>query len=230
MILFCLPYAGGSKNVYFPWKKCLDSSIRLVPIELKGRGSRFNEDFYESLDEAVNDIFDIIKDNLMYEDYAIFGHSMGSLLAYELYYKITKENYKAPKHIFFSGHQAPEIISNSKIHSLPDEVFISEIMKMGGTPKEVLENKPLLDLFLPVLRNDFKIIENYQYIEKSKKIQCGISVLNGNDDIIPANGLLSWKNHSINDFELINFNGGHFFIKDDFNNVLNYVNKTLLTY
>ena len=84
MILFCLPYAGGSEVAYYKWKKYLHPSIELIPIELKGRGKRFNEIFYESLEEAVDDIFENIKDKIINNDYAIYGHSMGSLLSYEL--------------------------------------------------------------------------------------------------------------------------------------------------
>src|ERR1700738_4611092 len=110
MILFCLPYAGGSEVIYYKWKKYLHPSIQLIPIQLKGRGKRFSEIFYENIEEAVDDIFENVKDKIVDDDYAIYGHSMGSLLAYELYYKISKLNLKKPKHIFFSGYKAPSII------------------------------------------------------------------------------------------------------------------------
>jgi 4'-phosphopantetheinyl transferase len=102
MVLFCLPYAGGSESIYYKWKRYLKHFIELEPIELKGRGKkRFNETFYESLEEAVDDIFENIKDKIAEDDFAIYGHIMGSLLAYELYYKIGKLNVRKPKHIFF---------------------------------------------------------------------------------------------------------------------------------
>ncbi|WP_268906141.1 thioesterase II family protein [Clostridium hydrogenum] len=101
MILFCLPYAGGSEAIYYKWKDYLSPSIQLIPIELKGRGKRYNETFYETLDEAINDIFKWIKERIMNDDYAIYGHSMGSILAYELYYKVISEKLRKPKHIFF---------------------------------------------------------------------------------------------------------------------------------
>jgi medium-chain acyl-[acyl-carrier-protein] hydrolase len=45
----------------------------------------FNELFYEDLQDAVNDIFDIIDNEIDDSPYAIYGHSMGSLLAFELH-------------------------------------------------------------------------------------------------------------------------------------------------
>ncbi|WP_411859686.1 thioesterase II family protein, partial [Bacillus velezensis] len=75
--IFCLPYAGGSSAIYYKWRRLMSDSLTIHPIELKGRGTRINEDFYEHLDEAVNDIYDLIKDQIRECDYALFGHSMG---------------------------------------------------------------------------------------------------------------------------------------------------------
>lgn len=227
MILFCLPYAGGSEVIYYKWKKYLNSPIHIEPIELKGRGKRFNENFYENLEEAVEDIFENIKDKILEDDYAIYGHSMGSLLAYELYYKIYNENVKLPKHIFFSGYKAPNIPKKRKIHLLPDREFIKEVIELGGTPQEVADNEELIQLFTPILRNDFKILETYLYKEKKDKIQCDISILNGKKDNITLEELLAWKNHVDKGFKVYNFEGNHFFINDNVENITKIINVTL---
>ncbi|AQS04672.1 thioesterase II family protein [Clostridium beijerinckii] len=229
MILFCLPYAGGSEVIYYKWKKYLSSLILLDTIELKGRGKRFNEGFYENLDEAVEDIFKNIKTKIVDNEYAIYGHSMGSLLAYELYYKIFNENLRIPKQIFFSGYKAPNINRKEKhIHLLPDEAFINKVIDLGGTPKELVGNKEFLQLFTPILRNDFKMLENYVYKYRKDKIQCDISVLNGKEDHITQDEILEWKNHCDKAFKVYNFVGNHFFINTNIESITNIINKTLL--
>ncbi|MBN1050256.1 thioesterase II family protein [Clostridium botulinum] len=229
MILFCLPYAGGSETIYYNWKRYLNSSIYLESVELRGRGKRFNEDFYENLEEAVEDIFENIKEKILYDDYAIYGHSMGSILAYELYYKIHNENIKIPKHIFFSGYMSPSTLRKKKqIHLLPDEEFIKEVIELGGTPQEIVDNKELLQLFTPILRNDFKMLENYVYKEKKDKIQCNISILNGNEDDITIKEILEWKNHGNKGFKVYNFEGNHFFINTNVENITKIINTTLI--
>lgn len=229
MVLFCLPYAGGSESIYYKWKRYLKPSIELQLIELKGRGKRFNETFYESLEEAVDDIFENIKDKIVEDDFAIYGHSMGSLLAYELYYKIGKLNVRKPKHIFFSGYKAPNIKRREKhIHLLPDDEFIKEVIDLGGTPEELVENEELLQLFIPILRSDFRILENYIYREKKDKIQCDISILNGKEDDITLEEILAWKNHAGKDFKVYNFEGNHFFINSNVENITNVINETLV--
>ncbi|WMJ80692.1 thioesterase domain-containing protein [Clostridium sp. MB40-C1] len=229
MLLFCLPYAGGSEDIYFNWTKYLNPLIKLCPISLKGRGKRFYEEFYESLHEAIDDIFDNIKNKLYEDDYAIYGHSMGSLLAYELYYKIKENGLKEPRHIFFSGYGAPNIKEmNDDIYTLPNNEFIAKIIELGGTPKEVAENKELLEIFIPILRSDFKLLNNYIYTHRNDKIECNVSILNGREDDITINEIVNWKLLTSAEFNIYNFEGNHFFINDNIENIVKIINNTLI--
>jgi len=228
MILFCLPYAGGSEAIYYKWKKLLDPSIELVPLSLKGRGKRFSEDLYQNLQEAVDDIFENIKERIVDEDYAIYGHSMGSLLAYELYYKISNQNLRKPTHIFFSGYIAPSIIrKRENTYALPDNDFMQKVMKLGGTPEELMNNQVLLQIFLPIIRSDFKMLESYNYEKRENKIDCDVSILNGKQDFIKLNEILAWKNHVSRGFNIYNFEGNHFYINSNVENITNIINNTL---
>ncbi|WP_455794971.1 thioesterase II family protein [Clostridium butyricum] len=227
MILFCLPYAGGSESVYYNWSNHMDE-IELYPIELKGRGKRSDEEYYKNIKEAVDDIYTAIKDKVCQEDYAIYGHSMGSLLAYELYYKICDMNHKKPKHIFFSGNKAPNIAKEREIsYKMPDSLFMQKIMELGGTPKKLLEDKEVLEFFLPILKNDIKIIEEYKYEERNEKISCDISKLNGEDDNITQDEILEWRNHTSKNCNIYNFEGDHFFINNNLEEITGLIKATL---
>lgn len=229
MILICLPYAGGSKAVYYNWKGKFNNNIKLEPIELKGRGSRYSEGYYTDLEDAVNDIYLNIKDKIINEEYAIFGHSMGSLLAFELYYKILESGGRIPKHIFFSGYMAPHCENKDEIiHDLPDDEFISKVLDFGGTPTEVSENKDILELAIPILRNDFKIVELYKYKHKSKPIQCDITILNGREDTMTPEELNGWKLHSTKNVNICTFEGNHFFIDDNLDEIIKLIESALL--
>jgi len=229
MILFCLPYAGGSENIYYSWRGHLDSSIAPEPIGLKGRGKRYDEGFYKDCDDAVNDIYTMIKEKIAKEEYAFFGHSMGSLLAYELYYKINAENLPKPKHLFFSGSSAPCKKKKDKLlHKLPDNEFLEEIIKLGGTPKELLENDELLQLVLPTLRNDFKITENYEFKEKPEKLECNITIFSGkDDDLLTTEELSAWRFHCSLDCKFHILSGDHFFLHNHVENITKIINYTL---
>jgi surfactin synthase thioesterase subunit len=228
MILLCLPYAGGSQIIYYKWNKLLDPSLSLYPIELKGRGRRFNETFYENFEEAIDDIFNIIKNEISNNRYAIYGHSMGSLLAYELYYKIVEAGYNKPDHLFLSGYHAPNIIRNEDhIYGLSDDEFLKRIMEFGGTPIEIANDEELLHIFVPIIRNDFRILENYNYKKRKTKISCDVTIINGRKDSISIGDILAWKEHVCKGFKVYNLDGDHFFINCNAENITNIINLTL---
>lgn len=226
--LFCFPYAGGSAGVYTSWKSKLDNSIELRPVELSGRGRRYKLPLYENMEKMINDVYNEIRGELDTMPYVFFGHSMGSLIAYELYYKIKETKHNPPVHIFFSGHKAPHMKKTEKdLHNLSDEEFKKEILSIGGTPEELFDYPELVDLFIPILRADYKVVDTYKYKEKDEKIDCNISIFNGEDDIDEICDLKEWKIHTSKGCKEYLFRGGHFFINQSYNKIGNIINTTL---
>jgi len=230
--LFCLPYAGGSSIVYYKLKKYLNNFIELYPIELAGRGKRFNETLYNNFNEAVNDIYNIIKSEILNSSYAFFGHSMGAKLIYELINKIREENQNEPEHIFISGSYPTHINNREKIlHKLPEDEFLIEVYKFGGMPKEFLENKELITIFSPILRSDYKILETHQYNFNKNKYAFDLTVFGGKEDNeVNISELSEWKNYTNRIFSLYEFDGDHFFINYEMKKIANIINKKLIYY
>lgn len=228
--LFVFPHAGGSTANYYKLKPYLNGNIELYPVELAGRGDRCEEECYDTLESAVDDLYDRIKTLLQEMPYAFFGHSMGSLIAYELYYKIKNDELPEPKHIFFSGRASPDAVREDEIiyHKLPLTEFEKAVVEFDYTPEILFENAELRDFFLPILISDFRITENYIYSEKPEKIGCPISVFSGKEDDITSNELLSWKKHASVGCGIYKFNGGHFFIFKDIENVARTINALLV--
>lgn len=227
--LFCLPYAGGSSSIYSRWNKQIGDSIEVIPIEPSGRGKRYNQPLYDSVEEAVCDIYEIIrKETDGSPDYAIFGHSLGGIIAYELAYKIKAEGRPYPIHIFFSGVKAPNLkTEENRLHDLPDDEFKQKVFELGGTPAEILENEELLELFLPILRADFRINENYRYTERKEKIDCGITVIYGKKEDMKLHEIVEWRNHTEGQCSIYMLDGDHFFINTHTEDVLKIIKGTL---
>lgn len=214
MYLICLPHAGGLSTVYKEWSKYLNPHIKLHAVELAGRGSRVEEAFYKSLDQMIEDILCNIRPIIEQNNYALFGHSMGSLCAYELYFKIREKGLNEPSHIFFSGYGAPEKESECEmpdVSKMEDNDFMAFLKNIGGTPNEILENEELRNLFVPVIKNDFKLIREYNFVDKGK-IDSAISVFYGNRDSISLENLLEWKNCTSKKCRFQVFDGDHFYI------------------
>ena len=207
------PYAGASAYSYATWKKYFPDDIELCFLELAGRGARMKEPFYKNVKEAVDDVFSILKKEVQDSNYYIFGHSMGSLIAFELFYKIEEENFKLPNHIFFSGRNPPDLCKSlKKISHLNDLEFLNEVKKYGGILEEIYSDDELRDIFIPILRADFKLLEDYEYIKHNSQINCNITALYGKNDMSTSREKIrKWKNHAGKDFTLVQFLGEHFF-------------------
>ncbi|TPG89133.1 thioesterase [Brevibacillus laterosporus] len=235
MKLFCIPFAGGSAVMYDRWQKLIQCEIgfdqnqlEIVPLELPGRGKKMRIPPLDDLDSCVEHLYESIKGYLQ-EPYAIFGHSMGSLLAFELCRYLRKMGDQSPVHVFFSGRKAPQHANQDKIYNdLPEQEFLQEVYKYGGTTKQAFENKELLQLFLPILRADFKMIETYDYLDKREKLDCDISVLSGDCDYgTSMDNLKSWQEITRGTCKFRTFSGSHFFINEVTEDVVGYIYASL---
>ncbi|MED0658867.1 thioesterase domain-containing protein [Bacillus smithii] len=211
MKVFCLGYAGSSKTVFRDWLKNTNK-IEFIPLEYKGRGTRFNENSYTDIVEAVDDMYELIKFSKGNEKYAIFGHSMGAYISYELYYKLKNSQTETPEHLFLSGINPPMLRKSIKISHLDDDTFLEQVVELGGIPSDLLKHKDVLNFFLPILRNDFRIVEEYKYEYKSKKIDCGLTIILGSEDKLTQNYNNIWREMAEKEVEFYELQGNHFFL------------------
>lgn len=197
------------------WKKYFDNEIELIPIELAGRGKRFNNPLYNTLEEAVDDVLKQIQSCLVPgDDYALFGHSMGGLIVFEICYKLKEIGMDDPLHVFFSGISAPHKKMDTLDYKylLPDDEFLMFLEDLGGTPKECLENDALMEIFIPIIKADYKLVETYKF-NKKIPLNYDISVIYGNRDDMQVGDIEEWKIHTTKQCRFFEFDGGHFFIQ-----------------
>jgi medium-chain acyl-[acyl-carrier-protein] hydrolase len=227
--LFCVPSAGGTALMYRHWKTLLHPSIRLRPLELAGRGRRFDDSYYNDLDEAVEDLYRLVEPHLEGDDLAFFGHSMGALLCYELIGKIWKHQSLAPVHAFMSGRVPPNNDDIKKLYHTSDAQLLKEVIQWGVFSKQQLKDKALVRMFLSILRADVKIVDTYNPQDREQPpLPCSISVLTGSKDVVAQ----SWKMSPWTDFttQLCSFHvfpGGHLYIEEYQKQVVDLINTTL---
>ena len=221
--LLCIPFAGGMSYTYLVWKKYLPENIELVPIELAGRGKRYKDDLIYNMNDMVSDIFEHIKDTISENEYVLFGHSMGSTIAYELAKRIKKNGYKEPLHIIYAGRLAPHLNNYyKKVSDNTDNCFFEEVYKLGGTPKEVYDVKELRAMYIPVLKADFFLLEHHRCCDRIKPFDGNISIFYADKDentMSPA--LEEWRKYTNKECNFYMFSGEHFFIKYQPENVVN---------
>ena len=230
MNLFCLPYAGASYYSYRMLENFFTADIRTMTLDLPGHGKRFKAPLLSNIGEMADDLFHQIKPKLD-EPYAFYAHSMGCLIAYHLCLNIDHNNLLKPKHLFVSGHNAPSIPIHSQVKNvstLPNKKFIARLAKLGGIPDEVLKEKELLELFLPILRADFKAVETYQYKNPDFLMDVPITVMIGTNDILTCyDDALCWKEITSAAFDIKEFSGGHFFIFDNWAEIARIIHQSV---
>ena len=211
--LFCFPYAGGEAQVYRRWTEVLPPEVEVCPVQLPGRGSRL----YETPFVRVKPLLDVLASALLpYLDrpFALFGHSMGAILAFELARRLKAEHDLEPQHLFVSGRPAPGVPDpNPPTYSLPEPEFLDELRRLNGTPPEVLEHPELMQLLIPLIRADFELVQTYSY-EPGPALDCPISAFGGLQDAeIPQENMEAWHQHTRSYFLRRMLPGDHFFFK-----------------
>ncbi len=227
MKLFCIPYSGASAAVYTAWKKDISPEIEICPIELSAHGRRMNEPVYEDLPSAVKDvalhILKLLKKN---EPYAILGHSMGALLAFEVYHVLVAAGVHEPVCMFFSGRKSPQDqVASTEFYKAADDDFLKVVYMYGGTTPAIMQNEELRNLFIPILRSDFKLTETYTWREHINKIHCPIVIANGENDLSVSNADMNrWAELTDNVCNIYTCKGDHFFLFQNTKEMVDIIN------
>ena len=144
--------------------------------------------------------------------YYFFGHSMGTKIVYELALKIKKNDLPNPNGIIISAGRAPCYKEPNPIYHLDDEGFIEGLRRYDGTPNEILDNNDLIGIFLPTLRADFIIDEDYQDKEGEKLNSKILGLMGDIDEEMEIEELLKWQDYTTEEFSYRYINGKHMFI------------------
>ncbi|MEW1587087.1 alpha/beta fold hydrolase [Micromonospora vinacea] len=209
--LICLPYAGGGSSAYHGWQEALGDDVEVCPVELPGRQSRWREPAYTGVRQLVEALAPALAPELGVP-YALFGHSMGALVSFELARALRRRAVPPPRVLFAAGGLAPSLRRTSpNIHDEPDAVVVERLRELGGLDEAILAEPELLDLLLPAIRADFAVCETYEYAPESP-LSCPIVAFAGDRDReVPPERVAPWREHTSAGFTLHVLPGGHFF-------------------
>lgn len=212
LTLFCLSHAGGGAQPFRRWKSALSDCAWVVPLELPGHGSRFHEPVLDTLDLMVAELLGGVRAGAP-GGYAIFGHSLGALLGYELARALVASGHAPPEALLVAARNGPaEPLSHRPIHALPDRAFIAALERLGGIPQAVVDQPGLTRAYLPVLRADLRVAETYAR-RSGPPGDFPIAAFAGRGDpLTDPQAVLGWARETTAAFELALLPGGHFFL------------------
>ncbi len=217
--LFLLHFAGGNHYSFQRITSFLHD-FEVIPLELPGRGERMQEDLLTEFGSAAADLFGQILQRLRTGVFFLYGHSMGAFLTLRIANMLAAAD-RHPLCLVVSGNCGPGIDRGPKRYRLPHDQFINELKKLGGVPNEVLENRELLDLFLPILRADFQVAEE-NHLEKEPPVNIPIFAIMGEDEEY-VKDICNWRHFTYSSFDHKTLGGGHFFIFEHAKEVANII-------
>ncbi|MFF5566851.1 thioesterase II family protein [Streptomyces sp. NPDC012623] len=212
--LVCLPHAGGTAGFYFPLTELLPPTVEALVVQYPGRQDRLREPCVESIPEMARAVFDVLKPLAARRPVALFGHSMGASVGFELALLLEREPATTPRAFFASARSASSVRRHRDIHRLDDAGIVAELHLLSGTDARILDERELLQLVLPSIRSDYKAFETYT-AQPGAALRCDIVALTGEaDDHVPVEEAAGWRERTTGGFDLRVFPGGHFYIAD----------------
>jgi medium-chain acyl-[acyl-carrier-protein] hydrolase len=210
--LFCLPYGGGGASVFSNWQVALPAEVGVCPVHLPGREDRIRDSCYTDVRTLVAVIGPELAPFLD-RPFALFGHSMGALISFELSRYFRNTYGIAPAHLFVSGYPGPRWIDpEPRWYDLPDGGFVERLKRLDGTPPGVLEHPELRELMLPILRSDVKLVQTYTY-SQDRLLDIPITAFAGREDVeTPLEAVDRWREETTSRFSIHTIPGGHFFL------------------
>jgi medium-chain acyl-[acyl-carrier-protein] hydrolase len=225
--LFCFPYAGGSAALYQRWPAAFAPDVEVCAVQLPGRGPRLHEPALRHLNQVL-DALEVELDPYLNRPFALFGHSMGALTAFELARRLRARGGPQPLALIVSGRSAPQFVSSrAPLHGLPDEQLWAELRKLNGTPDTVLRNRGLMEMLGPTLRADFALCETWSHLPEAP-LAVPLLALGGLEDatVSPA-ALEGWRSHITRAFSQRLLPGDHFFLQSAESQVVGLVARAL---
>lgn len=222
--LICFPFAGGYSTSYRPLFQAYESNWGILSIDPPGHGTN-RSPLMNNIIKQVELYEDLLLEQFSNQPFALFGHSMGGIIVYELTQRLEKRGI-SPEVIFISGLMPPHY-KKRKVSHLDDDDLLEFIVSLGGISQEILQEKELLEYYLPVFRNDFFAVENHLY-DCSRIIETTVHIFSGKEDPFATPEIMGeWKKYFKNS-TFYDFDGGHMFPLTNTTEVASILNKCLI--
>ena len=216
--LLCFPPAGAGPSLYHPWIQRHRDWLDIYAVPIPGREMRMAEPLPRSLEALA----DMLADELAPRAngrYAMFGYSMGAVLAYEVARRWAHRGLPAPEMVFILSCNPPDrlLAAEDAIHALPEAAFWQTILDLGGTPKELLDFPEARVLFEEILRNDFRICETYEHHADGVPLNCPAhAFVADGDTLVNGETASGWRAFFSGPFRVHALRGSHMLEKAPF--------------
>ncbi|KFU75571.1 thioesterase [Amycolatopsis lurida NRRL 2430] len=214
-----LPHAGGAASFYADWAAAMSPTLEAVTVQYPGREDRLADPFAMGMAALAEDIASALSEQDS-RPIVLFGHSLGALVAYEVARTLESRYCTTPVRLVVSGRRAPSDPPGGAVHLMSDDAIVKELIELGGTSGDLLADPDTRSVFLPAIREDFRLAETYRHVAGVEP-NCPISSVIGSEDTeVNAAQAKRWVEHSRGPFDLNILPGGHFYLLEQAEAVL----------
>jgi surfactin synthase thioesterase subunit len=226
MRLICFPHAGGSASFFFPLSRALSPVAEVLAVQYPGRQERHTEKPVPSVHRLADTITAVLGAEPD-RPTVMFGHSMGATLAFEVAHRLERDFDRSPVHLVVSGRRAPDRVRGPYFHQLGDEAIIAELRGLSGTDDRLLDDPDVLRMIMPAVRSDYEAIDTYRVVPGTT-VRCPLTVLTGDaDPHVTADEAQAWRTVTTGPSDVHTFSGGHFFLTEHVDDILDLLRPML---
>ncbi|SFC88088.1 thioesterase II family protein [Streptomyces aidingensis] len=225
--LYCLPHAGGSASAFRSWTgRAGDAAV--CPVQLPGRDARVSDPAHPTMPALVGDLAGVLLAEAAADPrpYALYGHSLGALVGFELARELRRRGGPQPEHLIVSGCSAPQAVEDPA-DDLSDAQIVSLLRSLGGTPELYLSDPRVLRLILPAIRADLTVRNSYRYRPEQPLTIPLTAIAATSDARAPAPSLAAWRDQTVGRFRLHTLVGGHFAVLEQPETTLRHLTAAL---
>ncbi|MDT0267344.1 alpha/beta fold hydrolase [Streptomyces sp. DSM 44915] len=223
--LYCLPHAGGSASAFRPWLGRL-AGVEVCPLQPPGRETRLGEPPHETLAGFAADLADRLVADASAAPYAVYGHSLGALAAFEVVRAVVARGGRPPVGLVVSGCAAPQLLATTP-EGVSDEEVLTLMRTLGGTPEAFLADARVARMLLPRVRADLAIRNSFRY-QPGPPLRLPVTALAADaDPRATVEEMAAWRDQTIGRFELHPYGGGHFAVLEQADRTLSLLDRAL---
>ncbi|MBX7553623.1 alpha/beta fold hydrolase [Streptomyces sp. tea 10] len=225
--LLCLPHAGGSATFFHSWGGALGDDVEVLTARYPGRQERIGETPMTSIEELADGLAAELPPYLD-APLALFGHSMGASVAYEIAHRLEAHHGTAAALLMVSCRKPPHLVAPrgrwlraaadgrvpAGFRPGTDAELVDEVLRLGGTDAALLDDDGMRDLLLPQIRADFEAVDRYTS-RPGAPLGCPVVGYLGVDDPgLTGEDVAEWSSVAPKGFDLKALPGGHFYLTD----------------